>query len=73
MVRKRTLSKQYPHDIALLKEKLNEQPLYRDAVVRVAAQAVAGFGGIGDQATALVVGGDAAIGDGNTMQAHLSD
>ena len=39
-----------------------EQPLYRNAIVRIAAKTVAGFGGIGDQAAAPEVRGDAAIG-----------
>lgn len=50
-----------------------EQTLYRDAIVRVAAQAVAVFGGIGDQAAASEVRGEASKGGGDTMQSHLSD
>ena len=37
-----------------------EQPLYCDAIVRIAAKAVTGFGGICDQSAASEVRGDAA-------------
>lgn len=38
-----------------------EQPLYCDAIVRIAAKTIAGFGRIGDQAAAPEMRGDAAI------------
>jgi len=38
-----------------------EQALYGDAIVRVAAQPVAGFGGVSDQAAAPQMRGNAAI------------
>jgi hypothetical protein len=45
-----------------------EQALHRDAIVRITAQAVAGFGGIGDQTAASEVCGDPANLATKTMQ-----
>jgi len=45
-----------------------EQALYRDSIIRVAAKAIAGFGGIGDQSAAPQVRRDAAIGCGVSKQ-----
>ena len=49
-----------------------EDALNSLAIVWVATQAVAGFGGIGDETTAFEVGFKTTNGDGNFLQVHLS-
>ena len=49
-----------------------EDALHGFAIVRIAAEAVAGFGGIGDETAAFEVGFKTASGDGETWQVHLS-
>jgi hypothetical protein len=50
-----------------------EQAQHCLAIVRIAAQTITGFSGIGDEAAAFEVGFEATSGDGKTWQSQLSD